>query len=122
MHTGSDFLETWIPDGGFMIERRKLKNHGRRIGGCRLTWSRRWSGEDLIRDVPCTRQPCLHLESAVFSVSILFELMVFSPGPGCGRHIDHSGAEKLQAELDAPRGGFVRVTDQTIWRPGALFY
>ncbi|MGA2883516.1 MAG: hypothetical protein ABSG13_31650 [Bryobacteraceae bacterium] len=25
MHTGSDLLETWIPDGGFMIERRKLK-------------------------------------------------------------------------------------------------
>ena len=25
MHTGSDLLETWVPDGGFMIERRKLK-------------------------------------------------------------------------------------------------
>jgi len=24
MHTGSELLETWIPDGGFMIERRKL--------------------------------------------------------------------------------------------------
>lgn len=25
MHTGSDLLETWIPDRGFEIERRKLK-------------------------------------------------------------------------------------------------
>jgi hypothetical protein len=25
MHTGSDIVETWIPDGGFKIERRKIR-------------------------------------------------------------------------------------------------
>jgi hypothetical protein len=25
MHTGSELLETWIPDGGFEIAKRRLK-------------------------------------------------------------------------------------------------
>ena len=37
MHTGSELLETWIPDGGFMIERRKLKTaDGSPVADCRV--------------------------------------------------------------------------------------
>ena len=28
MHTGSELLKTWIPDGGFEIGKRKLKTAG----------------------------------------------------------------------------------------------
>lgn len=59
MHTGSDLLETWIPDGGFVIERRKLKTAE---GGSSLTdcLVPKWAGDELTRDFPCARQPCLH--------------------------------------------------------------
>ena len=59
MHTGSDLLETWIPDGGFMIERRKLKtvDGGSALADCLVP---RWADDELTRDLPCARQPCLH--------------------------------------------------------------
>ena len=59
MHTGSELLETWIPDGGFMIERRKLKtaDGGSAVADCLVP---KWSDDELTRDLPCARQPCLH--------------------------------------------------------------
>jgi hypothetical protein len=59
MHTGSDLLETWIPDGGFMIERRKLKtaNGGSAVANCLVP---KWSGDELTRHAPCLHQPSLH--------------------------------------------------------------
>jgi len=59
MHSGSELLETWIPDGGFMIERRKLKTAD---GGCAVAdcLVPKWSDDELARDLPCARQPCLH--------------------------------------------------------------
>jgi hypothetical protein len=59
MHTGSELLETWIPDGGFMIERRKLKaaDGGSALADCLVP---KWADDELTRDLPCARQPCLH--------------------------------------------------------------
>jgi hypothetical protein len=59
MHTGSELLETWIPDGGFMIERRKLKTAegGSALADCLVP---KWADDELARDFPCVRQPCLH--------------------------------------------------------------
>jgi hypothetical protein len=59
MHTGSELLETWIPDGGFMIERRKLKTAegGSALADCLVP---KWAVDELARDLPCARQPCLH--------------------------------------------------------------
>jgi hypothetical protein len=59
MHTGSELLETWIPDSGFLIERRKLKttDGGSAVADCLVP---KWSGDELTRELPCVRQPCLH--------------------------------------------------------------
>jgi hypothetical protein len=64
MHTGSDLLETWIPDDGFLIERRKLKTRklktadgGSAVADCLVP---KWPDDELTRDLPCARQPCLH--------------------------------------------------------------
>jgi hypothetical protein len=59
MHTGSELLETWIPAGGFMIERRKLKmvDGGSALADCLVP---KWADDELAPDLPCTRQPCLH--------------------------------------------------------------
>jgi hypothetical protein len=59
MHTGSDLLETWIPAGGFAIERRKLKkaDGGSAVTDCVVP---KWPDDELTRDLPCARQPCLH--------------------------------------------------------------
>jgi hypothetical protein len=59
MHTGSDLLETWIPDGGFQIERRKLKpaDGGLAVADCLVP---KWPDDELARDFPCARQPSLH--------------------------------------------------------------
>lgn len=59
MHSGSELLETWIPDGGFVIERRKLKtaDGGSAVADCLVA---KWPDDELARDLPCARQPCLH--------------------------------------------------------------
>ncbi len=59
MYTGSEFLQTWIPDGGFMIERRKLKmpDGASSVVDCLVP---KWTGDQLTPDRPCARQPCLH--------------------------------------------------------------
>jgi hypothetical protein len=59
MHTGGDLLETWIPDGGFVIERRKLRTSdgGSAVADCLVP---EWPDDELTRDFPCARQPCLH--------------------------------------------------------------
>ena len=59
MHTGSELLETWIPDGGFMIERRKLKTPDGEsaLADCLVP---KWADDELARELPCARQPALH--------------------------------------------------------------
>jgi len=59
MHTGSELLETWIPDGGFEIAKRKLKTSdgGSALADCLVA---KWPDDELARDFPCARQPCLH--------------------------------------------------------------
>jgi len=59
MHTGSELLETWIPDGGFEIAKRKLKtgDGGSAAIECLVP---KWADDELTCDLPCARQPCLH--------------------------------------------------------------
>jgi hypothetical protein len=59
MHTGSELLETWIPAGGFKLERRKVRTSD---GGATFTECLvpRWDTGELDLDRPCARQPCLH--------------------------------------------------------------
>lgn len=59
MNIGSGLLETWIPDGGFEIQRRKVKaaDGGAVVTDCLVP---KWSGDDLTVDRPLHRQPCLH--------------------------------------------------------------
>jgi len=59
MHTGSELLETWIPDGGFEIAKRKLKtgDGGSAAVECLVP---KWADDELTCDLPCARQPCLH--------------------------------------------------------------
>jgi hypothetical protein len=59
MYTGSDLLETWIPDGGFEIAKRRLKtgDGGSAVADCLVP---KWPDDELARDLPCARQPCLH--------------------------------------------------------------
>jgi len=59
MHTGSELVETWIPDGGFKIERRKVRtpDGGATVTECLVP---KWEIGELTQDRPCARQPCLH--------------------------------------------------------------
>jgi len=60
IHTGSELFEiTWIPNSGFMIERRKLKtpDGGSAVADCLVP---KWAEDELAPDRPCARQPCLH--------------------------------------------------------------
>ena len=59
MHSGNALLETWIPDGGFKIERRRIKmpDGSSALAECLVP---KWTGDDLTHDHPCARQPCLH--------------------------------------------------------------
>jgi hypothetical protein len=58
MYGGSELLETWIPDGGFKMERRRTKapDGGSTITECLVP---KWAGDELTQDRPCARQPCL---------------------------------------------------------------
>jgi hypothetical protein len=59
MHSGSELLETWIPDGGFEIAKRTLKtgDGGSAVADCLVP---KWTDDELTPDLPCARQPCLH--------------------------------------------------------------
>jgi hypothetical protein len=59
MHTGSELLETWIPDGGVEIAKRRLKtgDGGSALADCLVP---KWADDELAPDLPCARQPCLH--------------------------------------------------------------
>lgn len=59
MHTGSELVETWIPDGGFRIERRKVRTPEgvTTVTECLVP---KWEIGELTQDRPCARQPCLH--------------------------------------------------------------
>jgi len=58
MPTRSELLETWIPDGGFRIERRKVKtaDGSAIVAECLVP---RWDTGELTPDQPRARQPCL---------------------------------------------------------------
>jgi hypothetical protein len=59
MPAGSELIETWIPTGGFRLERRRA-----RTPDGTLTFTEclvpKWEIDDLTPDRPCARQPCLH--------------------------------------------------------------
>jgi len=59
MHTGSELLETWIPNGGFEIAKRRLKtgDGGSAVADCLVP---KWADDELTPDLPSARQPCLH--------------------------------------------------------------
>jgi hypothetical protein len=59
MNSGTGLVETWIPDGGFEIQRRKVKtpDGNNVVTDCLVP---QWSGDDLTADRPLHRQPCLH--------------------------------------------------------------
>lgn len=59
MNSGAALVETWIPDGGFEIQRRKVKaaDGGSVVADCLVP---KWSSDDLTVDRPLHRQPCLH--------------------------------------------------------------
>jgi hypothetical protein len=59
MNSGSDLVDTWIPDAGFEIQRRKVKaaDGGSVVTDCLAP---KWSNDELTDDRPLRRQPCLH--------------------------------------------------------------
>ena len=65
MTSGSELVETWIPVGGFKVERRKVRTPD---GGATFTECLvpKWEIDDLTPDQPCARQPCLHRIVAEF--------------------------------------------------------
>lgn len=59
MYSGSEVIETWIPDGGFRITRRRLQtpHHGIVVAECLVP---KWENAELTAIRPCEVQPCLH--------------------------------------------------------------
>ena len=59
MDSGNALAEIWIPDGGFKIERRRVKtpDGSSALAECLVP---KWASDDLTPDHPCARQPCLH--------------------------------------------------------------
>jgi hypothetical protein len=59
MNSGTGLVETWIPDGGFETQRRKVKtaDGGSAVTDCLVP---KWSNDELTADRPLHRQPCLH--------------------------------------------------------------
>ena len=59
MYTGSELVETWIPEGGFRIERRRIRTPEctAAVAECLVPM---WESGELAPDRPCARQPCLH--------------------------------------------------------------
>jgi hypothetical protein len=59
MTSGSELVKTWIPDGGFKIERRKVRTPDgtATVTECLVP---KWDIGELTPDQPCARQPCLH--------------------------------------------------------------
>ena len=59
METGTVLFETWVPAGGFRLERRKWKTpEGAVITTDWLVPV--WAHDDLAATHPCAEQPCLH--------------------------------------------------------------
>jgi hypothetical protein len=59
MHSGSELIETWVPLGGFKVERRRVRtpDDTLTVTECLVP---KWEIDDLMQDQPCARQPCLH--------------------------------------------------------------
>jgi hypothetical protein len=93
MHSGSELIQTWIPIGGFKLERRKARTPD---GGATFTECLvpKWEIDDLMADYPCARQPCLHRivadcepeKDAILDLAGRFGLLTVllsrSPAPG----------------------------------------
>ena len=104
MNSGTGLVETWIPDGGFEIQRRKVRT---REGGTVVTdcLAPKWSGDDLTVDHPLHRQPCLHRVLAtcrhghIVRLADLYGLLTVTvprkPEPGKPVHADMLPPEPL---------------------------
>ena len=59
MHTGSELVEPWIPEGGFKLGRRRITapDGETTVTECLVP---KWEFGELAQDLPCARQPCLH--------------------------------------------------------------
>jgi hypothetical protein len=104
MNSGGGLVETWIPDGGFEIQRRKVKipDGGTLVADCLMP---KWSGDDLTVDRPLARQPCLHRVLAtchhdqIVRLADLYGLLTVTvprkPEPGKTVHADMLPPEPL---------------------------
>jgi len=52
--TGSQLFETWIPDGGFEVQRRKVEGA---VVECLVP---KWGQDEVFTSRPCHEEPCLH--------------------------------------------------------------
>ena len=59
MPAGSELIETWIPNGGFKVERRRVRTQEGEatVTECLVP---KWEHGELTSDQPCARQPSLH--------------------------------------------------------------
>ena len=57
--TGAVSVETWIPDGGFEIQRRKVKgaDGSPAVADCLVP---KWPDAEVFSSRPCQEEPCLH--------------------------------------------------------------
>ncbi len=59
MENGTVLFETWVPAGGFKLERRKGKTPDSAV--ITTDWLVPvWAHDDLTVTNPCAEQPCLH--------------------------------------------------------------
>ncbi len=105
MNSGSGLVETWIPDGGFEIQRRKVKaaDGGSVVTDCLVP---KWSSDELTVDRPLHRQPCLHRILAdcrhdqIVRLASLYGLLAVTiprkPEPGKAVHADALPPEPVQ--------------------------
>lgn len=124
MNSGGGLVETWIPDGGFEIQRRKIKTPegGAVVTDCLVP---KWTGDDLTADRPLHRQPCLHrvlatcrhdqIVAMANNYGLLTVTVARKPEPGKPVHADVLPPEPVevwQREIRALRA----ITD--LWDSG----
>jgi hypothetical protein len=124
MNSGSGLVETWIPDGGFEIQRRKVKTPE---GGTVVTdcLAPKWSGDDLTADRPLHRQPCLHrvlaacrhdqIVAMANNYGLLTVTVARKPDPGKPVHADMLPPEPVEIWRREIRA-FRTITD--LWDSG----
>jgi len=123
-NSGAGLVETWIPDGGFEIQRRKMKtpDGNNVVTDCLVP---KWSDDDLMADRPLHRQPFLHRVLAICphdrivalanNYGLLTVTLPRKPEPGKTIHADLLPPEPVeiwQREIRALRA----ITD--LWDSG----